>query len=164
MFNVLFDEDSNRINLFNFSPHKVYAPIKEHVESRDYNSILIELGFLGLKPINDYEDFIFTFGSDFPLKEILYDYDDLSGRSFGDLCPISKKFLYPIFKRILKESSFEFINIYFYEKCYLNKYLEVKLFSKDNELFFIFNDKSNLIKSFEEDNDNSEKSNLKFYV
>ena len=148
MYNLEFFESENRIEIYNLSdyPYEINAPIKLDVEPKEYDKIFIDFGLNVLKPIDNGKDFVFVYSSTNIGKDVLYSYDTVLGRSFGDLHPYFKEYLYPVFRRVLNTGKREDVFIYLFNSDNKNIGLyagvELKLALHNDELFFFIENKT----------------------
>ncbi len=152
MFRVKFNEHINKFELFNFSEYddEINAPIILDIKDTNYDEFFKDINLNILKPINNCEDFIYTFVATNYAKDFLYDVDNLVGRSFGDLYPYLKEDIYKIFERVFNTHEKEIVNFYFYEENVLSICYKMDILFNKGEIYFLFNDITNEIMKAEE--------------
>ncbi len=148
MFEVKFFESENRVEIYNLSeyPYEINAPVKLKVEPKEYNKSFIDLGLNVLRPIDNGEDFVFVYSSTSVGKNVLYSFDNVIGRSFGDLHPYFKEYFYPVFKKVLNTGERGDVSFYIFEDGELRNGLELKVVLHEDELFFFMENKTELYK------------------
>lgn len=148
MFEVKFFESENRVEIYNLSeyPYEINAPIKLDVEPKEYDKSFIDLGLNVLRPIDNGEDFVFVYSSTSVGKNVLYSFDNVIGRSFGDLHPYFKEYFYPVFKKVLNTGERGDVSFYIFEDGELHTGLELKVVLHEDELFFFMENKTELYK------------------
>ncbi|MCQ2964481.1 MAG: hypothetical protein MJ203_02825 [archaeon] len=148
MFEVKFFESENRVEIYNLSeyPYEINAPVKLEVEPKKYDKSFIDLGLNVLRPIDDGEDFVFVYSSTSVGKNVLYSFDNVMGRSFGDLHPYFKEYFYPVFKKVLNTGEREDVSFYIFEDGELRTGLELRIVLHEDELFFFMENKTELYK------------------
>lgn len=148
MFEVKFFESENRVEIYDLSdyPYEINAPIKLDVEPKEYDKSFIDLGLNVLRPIDNGEDFVFVYSSTTVGKDVLYSFDDVIGRSFGDLHPYFKEYFYPVFKKVLNTGERGDVSFYIFEDGELHTGLELKVVLHEDELFFFMENKTELYK------------------
>ncbi len=156
MFKISFDETINKLEIFNVFeyPHEINAPIKKNIEPK-INKMFNKLGLNIIRPINNEEDFIYTYLGNPMLQNSLSNLDELIGRSFGDIYPYAKEHIYPIFKEVYKTDEEQTITIHIYEDEDLKNVFKLRILLDDekNEIYLLIEEKSenyklrNLIKN-----------------
>ena len=96
MFKVKLNKNENKIDVFNisefdFSKIKLSNPVK--VEPKEYDSTLDAVGLNVLIPVDDGEDFIYTYVSTNFLGDKIYGPDVLIGRRYSELFSFVKSSL-----------------------------------------------------------------------
>ncbi len=162
MFEARFNEIDNRLEIFNVSqyPDEINAPVKMEIEPKKYDKIFTELGLNVLMPINDGEDFIYTYVGTSVAKGNLYSFDSLIGRSFGDVYPYFKEHFYPIFREVLKTGDRQDIFVYFYEGKELQIGIDLKVLLNNDEIFFFMENKTEIYELQTREKNNFELSTL----
>ena len=155
VFKVKFDKSVNKLEIFNASkyPNEINAPIKIPIKPKQYDKILKKLGLNILQPINEGEDFIYTYLGNSMINDSLYhledsNIDNLLGRSFGDIYPYFKEYIYPIFKEVYKNDEEKIVMIHIHEDNSLKNIFELRILLNDDEeeIYLLIKDQSEMYK------------------
>lgn len=115
---------------------------KLDLKTEEQEFLFKQLNLTILKSINDGKDFIFKYNNLNIIKAFSLDLDSLVGYNFVDLFPYAKEKICPLFDSLLRSKDKKFLYINFYENDELVNFFEMELFSYNDEICIIFNERT----------------------